>query len=218
MPWFSILNKDHSPRPAWKAFKRWREQEHALAASRPRPATASQPATTLPAASAPQAVASPTPQLPTGPAQDGATPAAQAPPDSAVSPSQSPAASGPAEVAAVVPPPAAVQQAGPAPATEPTAPAQPPTAASTASAPPPAPGASTSSPRLRVATTDGTGVNLRARPSADATVVAILMEGTTVDVIGEDVQASGRTWRNVRTTASTTDGVTGWVVSQYLLP
>jgi hypothetical protein len=44
------------------------------------------------------------------------------------------------------------------------------------------------------------------------------MDGTTVEVIGEDVQAEGKTWRNVRTTASTTDGVTGWVAAQYLVP
>jgi SH3-like domain-containing protein len=69
-----------------------------------------------------------------------------------------------------------------------------------------------------VAKTDGTGVNMRARPTASALAVAILMEGTTVDVIGEDVQAEGRTWRNVRTIGSTTDGVSGWVVTQYLVP
>ena len=44
------------------------------------------------------------------------------------------------------------------------------------------------------------------------------MDGTAVEVIGEDVKAEGITWRNVRTTASTRDDVTGWVAAQYLLP
>jgi len=44
------------------------------------------------------------------------------------------------------------------------------------------------------------------------------MDGTAVEAIGEDVKAEGITWRNVRTTASTTDGVTGWVAAQYLVP
>ena len=29
MPWFAILNKDYSPRPAWKAIKSWREGDGA---------------------------------------------------------------------------------------------------------------------------------------------------------------------------------------------
>jgi hypothetical protein len=69
-----------------------------------------------------------------------------------------------------------------------------------------------------VAKTDGTGANLRERPSSEGKVLAILMEGTAVDVVGEDVKAGGVTWRNVRTTGSTTDGVTGWVAAQYLAP
>jgi hypothetical protein len=71
---------------------------------------------------------------------------------------------------------------------------------------------------LKVGKTDGTGANLRERPTGDAKAIAILMDGTAVDVIGADVQAEGRTWRNVRTTGSTTDGVTGWVAGQYLVP
>src|SRR3712207_113297 len=39
MPWFAILNKDHSPRPAWKAFKTWREQDTSRWANQMRPST-----------------------------------------------------------------------------------------------------------------------------------------------------------------------------------
>jgi hypothetical protein len=221
MPWFSILNKDYSPRPAWKAFKNWREQERAAAANRPR------------TMAAPQAIASPSAQPTQAPptaSQDGAgaAPVAQAVPDAAAG--QSPpagaassteAAAGPTPVATSVPVGASeggvvavAEPATPTPSPSPTAAPAPPAASAPASA------ASTSSAmtRLRVARTDGTGVNLRSRPAADGSVVAILMEGTTVDVIGEDVQAGGRTWRNVRTTGSTTDGVSGWVVTQYLVP
>ena len=45
--------------------------------------------------------------------------------------------------------------------------------------------------RLRVGKTDGTGANLRERPSSEAKAIAILMDGTTVEVIGEDVKAGG---------------------------
>jgi hypothetical protein len=44
------------------------------------------------------------------------------------------------------------------------------------------------------------------------------MDGTGVDIVGEDVKAGTIIWRNVRTVGSTTDGVTGWVAAQYLLP
>ena len=72
--------------------------------------------------------------------------------------------------------------------------------------------------RLKVGKTDGTGANLRERPSTDGRAVAILMDGTAVEVIGDDVKAEGITWRNVRTTASTRDDVAGWVAAQYLVP
>jgi hypothetical protein len=76
----------------------------------------------------------------------------------------------------------------------------------------------TAPPRLKVGKTEGTGANLRERPSTEAKARAILMDGTTVEVVGEDVKAEGITWRNVRTTASTRDDVTGWVAAQYLVP
>jgi hypothetical protein len=160
MPWFSILNKDYSPRPAWKAFKAWRDGDGAQAHRRSRPATAGQQASPPPPA----------------PAPDLATPT-------------------PAAVTTAIPEPSPTPAAAPAPA-------------------PPAP----SPARLKVGKTDGTGANLRERPSADARAIAILLDGTTVEVIGEDVKAGSLTWRNVRTVSSTSDGVTGWVAAHYLVP
>jgi len=70
------------------------------------------------------------------------------------------------------------------------------------------------STRVRVTGTDGTGVNLRTRPRVDAESLGVLPDGTLLDVVGDDVIADGRTWRNVRTQA----GKTGWVTAQYLSP
>ena len=170
MPWFAILNKDHSPRPAWKAFKAWREQDVAQAGNRAR------------------AAASPTPTMtPT------AVPTLE---------------------------PTATPMPEPSPTPQPTAAPEAPTPTAVASpAPPSAPAATPAGPTtLRVAKTDGTGVNLRATPSSSGKPIAILLEGTSVELAGEDVQAEGRTWRRVRTVASTTDGVTGWVAAQFLVP
>ena len=189
MPWFAILNKDHSPRPAWKAFKSWRDQEEVLASSRPRTVTgqaqAMQPAS-----------ASPVPAVPVAP--DTASVAAEPTPTPTVEPTPEPT----------------VQPTVAAPTETPTpAPTATPTATPAPQAPPPA-----SPTRLRVTKTGGTGANLRSEPKPDARVVAILLDDTTVDVIGEDVRAGGVTWKHVRTTGSTTDGVTGWVSAQYLVP
>jgi polysaccharide biosynthesis protein PslG len=175
MPWFAILNNDHSPRPAWKAFKAWREGEGAQASRRSGSGTSAQ-----------QVPPAPDPAGEASQAAGGGTPS-----DAVVAPSQ----------------PALTQEGvGPATTSNPTAESSRPT--------PPSAGLT----RVRVGKTDGTGANLRERPSADARAIAILMDGTTVEVIGADVQAGGLTWRNVRTTASTTDGVTGWVAAQYLIP
>src|SRR4051794_15496666 len=70
MPWFAILNKDRSPRPAWKAFKSWREGDGAQAGRRTRPETSNvqQPLPAPPALAAP----SPGPDLPDTGAQAAA--------------------------------------------------------------------------------------------------------------------------------------------------
>jgi hypothetical protein len=193
MPWFAILNKDYSPRPAWKAIKSWREGEGAVWATRPQ-------STGTSASTQPLVAASPTPAAP--PAPDTSMAAAQ-PPTPAPEPTQ-----------AATPEPSPVATAAPA-----ASPSPPPAStSSTASDPGPVAAAAVSTTRLRVGKTDGTGANLRDRPTSDARVLAILMDGTGVEIVGEDVKAGTVTWRNVRTVSSTTDGVTGWVAAQYLVP
>jgi hypothetical protein len=68
-----------------------------------------------------------------------------------------------------------------------------------------------SSTRVRVANTDGQRLRLRAQPSTSATIVTHFQPGTVLDVIGEDRQAEGRTWKNVRGPGN----VTGWVAGEY---
>jgi hypothetical protein len=188
MPWFAILNKDHSPRPAWKAFKAWREGEGIQASRRSRPAAGAQ-----------QRSAS---SLPPPPSSEQADPTEQAAPLPAP---DLPGASPQAASAAATPVPSVSSEPGTTP--DPTVL---PSAAATTPPRPPA--------RFKVGKTDGTGANLRERPSSDARAIAILLDGTTVEVVGDDVQSGGLRWRNVRTTGSTADGVTGWVAAQYLVP
>jgi hypothetical protein len=69
-------------------------------------------------------------------------------------------------------------------------------------------------PKVRVSGTDGTGVTLREKPSATAKRLTVVPEGARLTIIGEDTQAEGRTWRNVKTT----NGATGWVAGQYVKP
>ncbi len=116
LPWFAILNEDHSPRPAYEAFKAMRAEQFAAAVVRP--------------STEPQAAAAPTSVLGSA----------------------------------------------------------------------------------RVASTDGQGVNLRAEPSTSARRVALLREGTRVEIVGPDREAEGRTWRNVRQAG----GPAGWVAAEYL--
>ena len=184
MPWFAILNKDHSPRPAWKAFKAWREGDGAQADRRSRPGTSAQAGTGGPVGANAQQL----PPPPSSPAPDVAAP----PPVSTPTPSPEPSPT---------PDPAT-----PTPSTPTPTPAT------------PAPVTAASPTRLKVGKTDGTGANLRERPSTDARAIAILMDGTAVEVIGEEVTAETIVWRNVRTTASTRDDVTGWIAAQYLVP
>ena len=69
-------------------------------------------------------------------------------------------------------------------------------------------------PVVRVAGTDGSGVTLREKPSATARRLTVVPEGARLVVIGEDTQAEGRTWRNVKST----NGATGWVAAQFVRP
>lgn len=67
--------------------------------------------------------------------------------------------------------------------------------------------------KVRVANTGGTGVRLRLEPSLKGQIVARLADGTVVDVVGEDKQADGYTWKNVRVSG---DG-RGWVAANYVV-
>ncbi|MCC7368220.1 MAG: SH3 domain-containing protein [Chloroflexi bacterium] len=73
----------------------------------------------------------------------------------------------------------------------------------------PSPGAA--GVRMKIANTEGQGANMRQRPSATAPVLRTLAEGTVVEVIGNETNADGRNWRNVRDGNST-----GWVASELL--
>jgi hypothetical protein len=77
----------------------------------------------------------------------------------------------------------------------------------------PSPAAS-SGVKMKIANTEGQGANMRQSPSTTAPVIRTLSEGTVVDVIGNETNAGGRNWRNVRDPA----GATGWVASELLAP
>ena len=66
--------------------------------------------------------------------------------------------------------------------------------------------------RVRVVDTGGDGVNLRDRPSASATRLKNVPEGTILEVIGADQVAESQTWRNLRDA----DGTAGWAASNFL--
>jgi hypothetical protein len=66
--------------------------------------------------------------------------------------------------------------------------------------------------KVRVINADGGSVNMRAEPSTSASVVTQVAEGTTLDVIGPNREAEGRTWRNVKTP----DNKEGWIASTLL--
>ncbi|MCC7367826.1 MAG: SH3 domain-containing protein [Chloroflexi bacterium] len=68
-------------------------------------------------------------------------------------------------------------------------------------------------PRATVANTEGQGANMRAEPAATARLIRTVKEGTELEVIGDEREAGGRTWRNVRDSA---DGSVGWIVSELL--
>lgn len=88
---------------------------------------------------------------------------------------------------------------------------------------PAAPPASTSAPsngatsgpslgKVKVVNADGGTVNVRAEPSTSAEVVTQVQEGTELELAGQDRQADGRTWRNVKVSG----GRAGWIASKFL--
>ena len=70
-------------------------------------------------------------------------------------------------------------------------------------------------PRVRVAGAGAEGVNLRAEPSVSGPQLKSLFDGAELELLGEDVEADGRTWRNVR---DPTDRSEGWVAAEFLDP
>ena len=68
--------------------------------------------------------------------------------------------------------------------------------------------------QVRVINTDGQGANMRQAPSTNAPIVTSVPDGTTLDLIGDDQQAEGRVWRNVREPG----GTTGWIAAELLAP
>jgi hypothetical protein len=84
----------------------------------------------------------------------------------------------------------------------------------------PSPEASPASPaaadeRVRVSGAGSSGLNLRSEPDSSAARVKTVRDGAVLEVVGEDRQADGRSWRNVRDPA---DGATGWAAAQFLMP
>lgn len=73
------------------------------------------------------------------------------------------------------------------------------------------PSPSATGARMKIGNTEGQGANMRLRPSTTAPVVRTLAEGTVVEVIGNETNADGRNWRNIRDGNST-----GWVASDLL--
>ena len=67
-------------------------------------------------------------------------------------------------------------------------------------------------PTVRVAGTGGTGVTLRESPSTTGRRLSVVPEGARLTVIGEDAQADGRGWKNVKTAA----GASGWVAAEFV--
>ncbi len=66
--------------------------------------------------------------------------------------------------------------------------------------------------RLRVAGTNGSGVNLRGRAGERGQRIKTVPEGTVLELVGADEQADGMTWRNVREPG----GATGWVAAKFI--
>ena len=58
-------------------------------------------------------------------------------------------------------------------------------------------------------------VNLRAEPSMSGARLKGLSDDMELELLGEDVEADGRIWRNVR---DPTDLSEGWVAAEFLDP
>ena len=63
-----------------------------------------------------------------------------------------------------------------------------------------------------VVETNGQGARVRAAPSSDAAVLAVLDEGAVVDLTGEEQEVNGVVWIGVRAA----NGAGGWVAGDFL--
>jgi uncharacterized protein YgiM (DUF1202 family) len=66
--------------------------------------------------------------------------------------------------------------------------------------------------RVKVANTNGSGVNLRAKAGERSQRLKTMPEGSLLEVVGADQTADGLTWRNVRDSA----GTSGWVAGKFV--
>ena len=83
--------------------------------------------------------------------------------------------------------------------------------------PTPVPPTATPEPEyVAIGNTAGDNVSLREAPRSDARRLIALRPRTVLRVIGADVEADGKLWRNVSMTGG--DMLTGWVMAQYLVP
>jgi len=65
--------------------------------------------------------------------------------------------------------------------------------------------------RAVVVETEGQGARLRADPAAEAGVLAVLEEGTMVELTGQEAETDERLWLEVRA-----HELTGWVAADFL--
>lgn len=68
--------------------------------------------------------------------------------------------------------------------------------------------------RLRVTGTGGEGLSLRSAPTTNAARLKTLPDGSTLEGLGQEQAAEGRSWRQVRDQA----GATGWVAAEFVRP
>jgi hypothetical protein len=66
--------------------------------------------------------------------------------------------------------------------------------------------------KVKVALTNGLGVNMRLKAGERAQRIKTLPEGTVLEVVGADQSADGMVWRQVKDAA----GATGWVSSKFV--
>jgi hypothetical protein len=67
--------------------------------------------------------------------------------------------------------------------------------------------------RVRVTGVGADGLNLRTEPSGSAERLKLIPDGTELEIVGDDQEVDGITWRNVK---DPEDGATGWVAAEFV--